>query len=104
MKKIIITLILFMLIILAMWAISSRKHWLAFPDVVSSYSAKEYCSCRYVVGRSAEQCKELVRQYISIDAPIEEDATKTITISGMGQTNQARYINERLGCVLLNED
>ena len=104
MKKIAITLVLFLLIIFIMWAISSRRHLIAFPEIVSSYSAKEYCSCRYVVGRTPDQCYDLVRQYISIDTPVEDEAARTITITGMGQTNQARYVNERLGCVLLNAD
>ena len=30
----------------------------AFPGLASSYDAKEACSCRYVAGRSLEDCKK----------------------------------------------
>ena len=29
---------------------SNRAHVAAFPGIIGAYSAKEYCSCRYVSG------------------------------------------------------
>ncbi len=45
-------LFLFVLGLLAAlaWAWQNRIHLAAFPAIIGAYTAKEYCSCRYVMG------------------------------------------------------
>ncbi|MCB1173521.1 MAG: hypothetical protein KDK39_08155 [Leptospiraceae bacterium] len=102
MKKIIISILLLILIFSAMWTVANWKHIASFPPIVSSFYAKEFCSCYYVTKRSAEACHATVKQYIELSDFQHDEATQTVTASGLGSTNQARYLGENQGCVLVS--
>jgi hypothetical protein len=74
----------------------------AFPGIISAYTAKEYCSCRYVVGDSAEYCRSYVKQYVP-SSLIDDAEHKRVTASGLGQTSIAVWEGEHEGCRLLPE-
>ena len=46
----ILSVVALLVILLLAWAWPNRAHLAAFPDIIGAYTAKEYCSCRYVSG------------------------------------------------------
>jgi len=102
MKKAIATIVVIALLLGGMWLSANWHHLSAFPSVLSSYYSKEYCSCYYVTGASDEFCHDFVSSWVEIDEFQHDEAAKRITVSGLGRENSARYVDERLGCVLEN--
>ncbi|MGV8919655.1 MAG: amidase [Pseudomonas sp.] len=71
----------------------------AFPSIISAYTAKEYCSCRYVMDNPAEYCAGYVKQWLP--STLSDDSTqKRVTASGMGRTSSALWKGQRQGCQL----
>ena len=85
---------------LTVWAWQHRGALQAFPDIISAYTAKEYCSCRYVTGNPAEYCRSYVKQYVP-STLLEDETTRTVTASGLGRSNRAMWLGQREGCRLL---
>ena len=78
-------------------------HWRVplrvFPSIISAYTAKEYCSCRFVVNNPAEYCRGYVKQWLP--STIDEDSVnKRVTSTGLGRESQARWEGQRQGCRL----
>lgn len=72
----------------------------AFPSIISAYTAKEYCSCRYVEGNPADFCANYVKQWVPStlsDDPVQ----KRVTSAGMGRSSSAVWRGLRQGCQLL---
>lgn len=103
MKRALVSIFLIALIFTVVWAVANRRHLLSFPGIVSSYYSKEYCSCRFVVGHPPEKCHQIYRSFLNPSSVQEDTEKKTITASGLGQTNQARFLSEREGCMLVNQ-
>ena len=72
----------------------------AFPDIISANTAKEYCSCRYVMNNDAEYCHGYVKQWLPASGFTDDPAGKRVSVSGMGRSNSAVWIGERQGCRL----
>jgi hypothetical protein len=71
----------------------------AFPGIISAYTAKEYCSCRYVMNNSEAYCRGYVRQYLP--STLTDDALhKVVTASGLGRSSTAAWLGPRQGCRL----
>jgi hypothetical protein len=94
------TLSLILLIALLGWIWQERVALWAFPDIISGYTAKEYCSCRYVMNNPAEYCHRYVKQWLPTSGFTDDPANKHVTVSGMGGNNSAQWISERQGCRL----
>jgi hypothetical protein len=94
------TLLLILPIALLGWIWQERVALWAFPDIISSYTAKEYCSCRYVMNNPAEYCHSYVKQWLPTRGFTDDTASKRVTVSGMGRSNSAQWISERQGCRL----
>lgn len=73
----------------------------AFPGILSAYSAKEYCSCRYVMNNPPEYCQGYVKQYLPLSELLDDSSHKRVTASGLGQSSSAAWIGQRQGCRLL---
>jgi hypothetical protein len=71
-----------------------------FPDIISAYTAKEYCSCRYVVNNPADYCLAYVKQWLPSDVQ-DDPLHKTVSASGLGRSNRAAWFGARQGCRLL---
>jgi hypothetical protein len=82
------------------WIWHERVALWAFPDIISAYTAKEYCSCRYVMNNDADYCRGYVQQWLPIGGFIDDTADKRITVSGLGRSNSASWLSERQGCRL----
>ena len=93
-------ILLLALIVLLGWIWLERDNLWAFPDIISAYTAKEYCSCRYVMNNDAEYCRGYVKQWLPTSEFSDDSASKTIIVSGMGRSNRAQWLSERQGCRL----
>ena len=92
--------LLLLLIVLVGWGVYERENLWAFPDIISAYTAKEYCSCRYVMQNDAEYCHGYVKQWLPTSSFNDDPSSKTIAVNGMGRSNSARWLSERQGCRL----
>ncbi|MBS7663750.1 amidase [Pseudomonas lalucatii] len=90
-------------LLLAALAWHNRVHLLAFPAIIGAYSAKEYCSCRYVVGNPADYCAAYIEQYLPLSALVDEPAARRVTARGLGSSQSAQWLGPRQGCRLLPE-
>ena len=96
-----LSVFLLLLVGLALLAWSNRVHLASFPGIVGGYSAKEYCSCRYVSGNPAAYCEGYVAQYVPISSLLDDESAKRVTASGLGRNHSAVWLGERQGCQLL---
>ncbi|SEE19790.1 amidase [Pseudomonas migulae] len=94
------TLWLILLIALLGWIWQERVALWAFPDIISAYTAKEYCSCRYVMNNDAVYCRGYVKQWLPFSAFTDDPVSKQVMVSGIGRSNSAMWIGERQGCRL----
>ena len=93
-------LVLLFIVLLALgW--SKRTALAAFPDIISAYTAKEYCSCRYVRDNPADYCLAYVKQYVPTSSFVDDAAHKQVSVSGLGRSNTAAWLSQRQGCQLL---
>ncbi|WPC04226.1 amidase [Pseudomonas benzenivorans] len=88
-------------LLLALLAWHNRVDLQAFPAILGAYSAKEYCSCRYVVGNPAAYCTAYVEQYLPLSALVDEPSARRVTARGLGSTQSAQWLGPRQGCRLL---
>ena len=89
-----------MLLGLLILAWSWRVQLQAFPGIISAYTAKEYCSCRYVANNPVDYCQGYVKQWLP-STLTESPADKRITATGMGRDSTAQWFGQRQGCRLL---
>ncbi|AGI25951.1 amidase [Pseudomonas sp. MT3] len=97
----ILTALVLLLLMLAATAWQNRIHLAAFPGIIGAYTAKEYCSCRYVMGNSADYCRAYTQQYVPISALLDDEARKRVTARGLGSTQTAAWLGAREGCQLM---
>lgn len=94
--------LLLVLVLLVLWlGWQNRAHLQAFPDIISAYTAKEYCSCRYVMNNPASYCDGYVSQYVPVSQLLDDQSRKRVTASGLGRSNSAVWLSPRQGCQLL---
>lgn len=94
------SLLLLMLAAVGVLVWQNRIALAAFPNIISAYTAKEYCSCRYVMLNSAEYCRGYVKQYVP-SSLLDDPANKRVTAQGLGRSNVASWQGERQGCRVL---
>jgi hypothetical protein len=95
------SLVLLGMLVLAALAWQNRSHLQAFPGIIGAYSAKEYCSCRYVTNNPAEYCATYVEQYLPLSGFFDDPAHKRVTARGLGSSQTAQWLSPRQGCQLL---
>jgi hypothetical protein len=71
-----------------------------FTSIISSYYAKEFCSCYFVTGESEAFCHDYTRQYIPISSFSLDKEKKTVTVTGLLRKSEAYYTGPRTGCAL----
>ena len=96
-----VSLLILLLLVLLGWVWHERVNLQAFPDIIAAYTAKEYCSCRYVEGNPADYCLGYVKQYVSTTATTENPENHLVTSSALGRTQSAQWLGQREGCRLL---
>ncbi|MCL6700623.1 amidase [Pseudomonas sp. T1.Ur] len=100
MRNVSLTLMAVLLVALSGWFWQERVALRAFPDIISAYTAKEYCSCRYVMQQPADYCRGYVKQSVPTHDFLDTPEAKRITVSGLGRSHSARWMGERQGCRL----
>ncbi|HEX8596055.1 MAG TPA: amidase [Pseudomonas sp.] len=93
------SVLLLLLLAVALLAWQNRVALVAFPGIISAYTAKEYCSCRYVMLNSADYCRAYVKQYVP-STLIDDAANKRVSANGLGRSASAAWQGERQGCRL----
>ncbi|MCP6690690.1 amidase [Pseudomonas donghuensis] len=83
------------------WAWYERQALADFPGILSAYSAKEYCSCRYVMNFDEHYCRGYVRQYLPLSRLDEDAQQRLVSAAGLGGENRAQWQGPREGCRLL---
>ena len=76
----------------------------SFPHMMRAYTAKEYCSCRLVIGRSEAICKKDLNAILKIlpSLKIEGNIVTSQILGGLfGQVAKAEYRGKELGCTLI---
>jgi len=94
-------LLLLMIVALLGWAWFERQALADFPGILSAYSAKAYCSCRFVMGFDEAYCQGYVKQWLPLSALEEDSQQRLISATGLGQRHQAVWQSTRAGCRLL---
>ena len=84
---------------LALLAWPHRVALRAFPGIISAYTAKEYCSCRYVMNNSPAYCRGYVKQYLP-STLTDDPLRKRVQASGLGRSSSASWLGPRQGCRL----
>lgn len=97
----VLTALVLLLLALVTTAWQNRVHLAAFPGIIGAYTAKEYCSCRYVMGNSADYCRAYTQQYVPISGFLDDEARKRVTARGLGSTQTAAWLSAREGCRLM---
>lgn len=96
--------VFFLLLVgLGLLAWVNRVHLASFPGIVGGYSAKEYCSCRYVSGNPADYCVSYVKLYMPLSELRDDTERKRVTARGLGSTQTAAWLGARQGCQLQAE-
>jgi hypothetical protein len=83
------------------WAWLERQALADFPGILSAYSAKEYCSCRFVMGFDEAYCRGYVKQWLPLSRLEEDGPQRQVTAEGLGQRSQAAWQGAQAGCRLL---
>ncbi|WP_347929154.1 amidase [Pseudomonas helvetica] len=95
-----LSMLLLLSVVLLGWIWQERVALWAFPDIISAYTAKEYCSCRYVENNPADYCQGYVTQYVPVSSFLDDAPNKRVTVSGMGRSHIAAWLGARQGCRL----
>ncbi len=88
------------LLALCFWAWHERVALRAFPRIISAYTAKEYCSCRYVMNNAADYCLGYVKQAVPISHFVDDPSRRRVSAEGLGHGSAAVWVGEREGCRL----
>lgn len=99
-RRPLLSLLLVALVLLLGWGWQQRLALQAFPDILGAYTAKEYCSCRYVMQQPADSCRGYVRQYLPISDFVDDPQSRRVTASALGRTHSALWLGPREGCRL----
>ena len=91
-----------LLLVVAIGALLAQnwQHVRAFPGILPAFYAKEFCSCRFVVGQTAPFCHDYARQWLPINGFYLSEPKRCVTVSALGQTRSAGFLNRREGCRL----
>ncbi len=99
-RRPLVSLLLILLVALGAWIWHERQALRAFPGIISAYTAKEYCSCRYVMNNPADYCLGYVKQSVSISDFQDDPQQHRVTARGLGRSSSAVWLGPREGCRL----
>ncbi len=90
-----------LLFALALAMLPQFSHGKTTAYLLTRYIAKEYCSCRFVVGQSAKVCKN-ENKATNIFVRLTEDTNKkVIKVRNIFTKAEARFISDKHGCTLV---
>jgi hypothetical protein len=69
--------------------------------LVTAYTAKEVCSCRFVMGRTEAECRAWTRASPAVATFRIDEEAKVVSAAALGLWGaRARWISEQEGCRL----
>jgi len=99
-RRPLLSLLLLLLLILLGWIWHERVALQAFPQIISAYTVKEYCSCRYVMNNSADYCQGYVKQSVPISRFLDDPRQRRVSAEGLWRSSTAVWVSAREGCRL----
>lgn len=104
MRKIAFTLSVFALCLAGCSEATSRTYDNSTLSLLVVHTAKDACTCRYVMGRTDAQCVNFVRASPDIASFTADDAKKEVSASVLaGWTARARFVSDHFGCELVEK-
>ena len=88
------------LLVFSCGADKPQKYDAGLLKLASSVTAKEVCSCLYVMKRDEAFCTEWTRVSPDIAKFKVHEAEQSVTARAIFARSTARYVSEREGCVL----
>jgi hypothetical protein len=73
------------------------------PRHLSAYSAKEYCSCRFVMGFDQAYCRGYVQQWLPLGLLEEDSAGRRVSAEGLGRRHEAAWQGARAAAACCRE-
>lgn len=89
--------LLIALIVAVAW---NWTHVRAFPGILPAFYAKEWCSCRHVMGQDEAYCHAYATQWLPISSFAHDAAARRATVTALGATRSASFRSSREGCRL----
>lgn len=93
-----ITIIALLVAGLVVW--SNRTTITGYADVGTSYAARVACSCRFVAGRSLEDCEKDKLVGMELVSLSDDEDAKSVTASFPLVTSNTATLRDGYGCVL----
>lgn len=81
-------------------AFAFREPITGYGSIASAYSARVGCSCRYVAGRSLEDCRKDKLAGMEAVTLVDDDETKSVTARFPLVAEATATYREGYGCVL----
>ena len=69
-----------------------------FPKVVSSYYAKEVCTCLFVIGQSDKYCQYFGKTIVPTWSTKIDKTEKIVKASSLFYSTTAKYLSPHEGC------
>jgi len=92
--------IILVLVVLAALAWINREPAQAYASVATSYSARVVCSCRFVAGRSLEDCEKDKLSGMELVTLADNEANQSVTARFPLIAETTATYREGYGCVL----
>lgn len=90
-----------LLLLLACGGSNAHRYDTSLLHLGTGFSAKEACSCIFVIGQDAATCREILRVSPDVARFKVDEEGRTVTSRALGGWRRtARYVDEQTGCVL----
>jgi hypothetical protein len=69
-------------------------------DLLAGFTAKEYCSCFFVVGQTQDFCDQFIKQSPPIGTVSIDQKNKKVTSHALFNSRTAHWVSDKFGCIL----
>lgn len=92
---------LLLAVLLTGCATAPKTYDMTLLEMGAAYTAKETCSCLFVMGRPLDWCREWTRVRRGLITVRVDEEARSVTARALGQARTtAQFLDPRLGCVL----
>lgn len=74
------------------------------PILLTRYVAKEYCSCRFIVGQTPKVCKDENKATNILVRVREDKKNKVIHVTNIFTKATAQFVSDNHGCILVENE
>ncbi|MEL6877569.1 MAG: hypothetical protein AAGL68_05655, partial [Pseudomonadota bacterium] len=93
-------LLILVVLVIAVAAFVYREPIRGYADVSTAYSARVACSCRFVAGRSLEDCEKDKLAGMELVTLVDDVDAKSVTARFPLVSNTTAFYREGYGCVM----